>query len=261
MYVDMPPSQLKDIHASIDLELPYQVAFTANNQIIVSQSTKVTIIDGNNHTEFRKEDSYNGYHSTGIAAAKDGSVFVAYDKPCIVKYNQQGQKECETIDTIIGERQLQRPGRIKLSKDETSLYVCDRGNERVVIFDTNLNPIRVFADGGQLVDIAFGTDNHVYLSDKNRNTIFMYTSDGQLKAGFGESMLKAPRGLLIHSGHLYVSDRNNARIAVFETTSGEHKLITTFGSVETLHDCGSLTMDRNGNIYVCNERGNNICVF
>lgn len=260
IYVDMPPSLLNDVHTSIELELPYQAAFIANNQIIVSQSTKITIIDGDNHTEFHKEDSHNCYRSSGIATAKDGSVFVAYDKPCIVKYNHQGQKVCETTDTKIGEQQLQRPGRIELSKDEASLFVCDRGNERVVVFDTNLNPIRVFATGGQMVDIAFGADDHVYLSDKNRNTIFMYTSDGQPKASFGESILKAPRGLLIHSGHLYVSDRTNGRIAVFETSS-EHKLVTTFGSTEILHDCGSLIMDRNGYIYVCNERGNNICVF
>ena len=260
MYIDMPPSQFKEIHRSIGLDLPYQAAFTANNQMIVSQSAKVTLIDGDNHTEFCKENSHNGYHSTGIAAAKDGSVYVAYDKPCIVKYNLQGQKVCETIDITVDDRQLQRPGRIELNKDESSLYVCDRGNERVVIFDTNLNPIRVFAEGGQLVDIAFGDDNHVFLSDKNKNTILMYTSNGRPKYKFGESILKAPRGLLIHSSHLYVSDRNNARIAVFES-SGEHKLVATFGTVETLHDCGSLTMDRNGYIYVCNERGNDICVF
>ena len=262
MYVSMPPSQFKDIHKSIDLDLPYQAAFTANNQIIVSQSEKVTLIDGNNHVEFRKEDTYNGYHSTGIAAAKDGSIFIGYDKPCIVKYNLQGQRECETTDIKFDNRQLQRPGRIEFNKNETYLCVCDRGNERVVVFDTDLNPIRVFAEGGQLVDIAFGADNHVYLSDKNRNTIYMYTGNGEPKASFGQSILKAPRGLLIHSGHLYVSDRNNARIAVFES-SGEHKLVTTFGTVEKLHNCGSLTMDRNGYIYmyVCNERGNDICVF
>ena len=261
MYVSMPPSQFKDIYKSIDLDLPYQAAFTANNQIIVSQSEKVSLIDGNNHVEFRKEDTHNGYHSSGIAAAKDGSIFIAYyDKPCIVKYSLQGQRVCEMTDIEFDNRQLQRPGRIELNKDETNLYVCDRGNERVVIFDTDLNPIRVFAQGGQLVDIAFGANDHVYLSDKNRNTIFMYTGDGQLKASFGQLILNAPRGLLIHNSHLYVSDRNNARIAVFES-SGEHKLVTTFGTVEILRDCGSLTMDRNGYIYVCNERGNDICVF
>jgi hypothetical protein len=257
IYVSMPPSQIKDICTSIDLDLPYQAAFTANNQTIVSQSAKITLVDGNNHVEFRKEDTHNGHHSTGIVAAKDGSIFVAYDKPCIVKHNLQGQRECETADINFDNRPLQRPGRIKLNKDETHLYVCDRGNERVVVFDTNLNPVQIFAKGGQLVDIAFGADDHVYLSDKNRNTIFMYTGDGQQKASFGKSVLKAPRGLLIHSDHLYVSDRNNARIAVFEL-SGEHKLVATFGTQETLHDCGSLTMDRNGYIYVCNERGNNI---
>ncbi len=260
MYVSMPPSQIKDIYTSIDLDLPYQAAFTANNQIIVSQSAKVMLVDGNNCTEFLKEDTHNGYHSTGIAAAKDGSIFIVYDKPCIVKYNLQGQKQCETIDIKFDNLLLQRPGRIKLNKDETNLYVCDRGNERVVVLDTSLNPIRIFAKGGQLVDIAFGADDHVYLSDKNRNVISMYTGDGQPKSSFGESILKAPRGLLIHSGHLYASDRNNARIAVFEL-SGEHKLVATFGTQETLHDCGSLTMDRNGYIYVCNERGNDICVF
>ena len=261
LYVEMPPTQLKDTCWSIELELPYQAVFVANNQIIVSQSAKpakITLLDGENRIEFCKQDSHKNFHPSGIAAAKDGSVFVAYDKPCIVKYNHKGQKVCETTNTKFSEHQLKRPGRIELSKDEVYLYVCDRGNERIVIFNTSLHPIKVFADGGQFVDIAFGEDdNIIYLSNKNKNEILKYTSSGQLKDRIGTSILKAPRGLLIHRGHIYVSDRNNARIAVFEST-GDHKLVTTFGN---LHDCGSLTIDTNGYIYVCNERGNDIHAF
>ena len=260
LYIEMPPTQLKDACWSIEIELPYQVVFAPNHRMIVSQSAKpakITQLEGENRTEFCKEDSHKKFHPSGIAAAKDGSVFVAYDKPCIVKYNFEGQKVCETTNTNFCEQQLKRPGRIELSRDEAYLYVCDRGNERVVIFDRNLHPIKIFADKGQFVDIAFSEDNNIYLSDKNKNEISKYTSDGRVLGHIGKSVLKAPRGLLMHRGHLYVSDRNNARIAVFES-SGDHKLVATFGSV---HDCGSLTIDSNGYIYVCNERGNDIHVF
>ena len=266
IYVDMPHSQLKDTCRLIKLELPYQAVFMSDNQMIITQTTKpakLTLMDGDNCKEFCKDDSHKSYHSTGIAAAKDGSVFVVYDKPCIVKYNQEGQKVCETTNIKVGEQELKRPGRLQLSKNEMNLFVCDRGNERIVIFDTNLNPIEVFAHGGLYADIAFGDDGHVYLSDKNRNAILKYMYGGQvqaLAARIGESILKAPRGLLMHKGHLYVSDRNNSRIAVFETT-GDHKLVTTFGTSQNLYDCGSLTIDRNGYIFVCNERGNDIHVF
>ena len=259
LYVDMPPSQLKDVCRPIKLDLPYQVILTSDNKMIVSQSVKpakIMVIDRDtcNQREFCKEEDY---YPTGIAAANDGSVFVAYDKPCIVKYNHQGEKVCETTDIMFGEQQLKRPGRIELSKDEVYLYVCDRGNERVVIFNTKLEPVKVFADQGRFSDISFAEeDDHVYMSDKNKNIICKYTSDGRPLGFIGESILKAPRGLLVHRGHLYVSDRNNARIAVFEST-GDHKLVTTFGN---FHDCGSLTIDRNGYIYVCDERSNEIYV-
>ena len=257
LYVDMPPSRIKDVCRSIKLDLPYQMVLTPENKMIVSQSVKpakIVVIDGDNPREFCKKEDY---YPTGIAAAKDGSVFVAYDKPCIVKYNHEGEKMHETTDTTFDGQQLKRPGRIELRKDQMYLYVCDRGNERVVIFNINLEPVRVFATQGRFSDISFAEDDdHVYMSDKNKNTILKYASNGQLLDRIGESILKAPRGLLIHRGHLYVSDRNNARIAVFESF-GNHRLVATFGN---FHDCGSLTMDRNGYIFVCDERSNEIYV-
>ena len=259
LYVDMPPSQLKDVCRSIKLDRPYQVVLTSDNKMIVSQSVKpakITAIDGDNHSEFCKGEDY---YPTGIAAAKDGSVYIAYDKPCIAKYDRHGEKVCETTESgiMFGEQGIKRPGRIELSKDEMCLYVCDRGNERVVIFNTSLDPIKVFADQGRFSDISFAEDDdHVYVSDKNKNVILKYTSNGQLLERIGESILKAPRGLLVHRGHLYVADRDNARISVFESMDG-HKLVTTFGN---FHDCGSLTMDRNGYILVCDERSNKIYV-
>jgi DNA-binding beta-propeller fold protein YncE len=259
LYVDMPPSQLKEVCRSIKLDLPYQVVLTSDNKMIVSQSVKpakITVIDGDRHSEFCKREDY---YPTGIAAAMGGSVYVAYDKPCIVKYSRHGDKVRETTesDLVFGVQQLKRPGRIELSKDEMYLYVCDRGNECVVIFNTSLDPIKIFTDQGRFSDISFAEeDDHVYVSDKNKNVILKYASNGQLLDRIGESILKAPRGILVHRGHLYVADRNNARISVFNSM-GDHKLVATFGN---FHDCGSLTMDRNGYIFVCDERSNKIYV-
>ena len=200
----------------------------------------------------------NMYHLTGIAVAKEeGSVFVAYDKPCsIVKYDQHGRVQCETYCKD-SNNQLKRPGRIELTEDESELYVCDRGNERVVIFDTNLKLKRVFPLQGLMSGVAFGVFNGeqlVFLSDKNKNIIYKCRSNGEVIACLGESILKAPRGLLIKDGYIYVSDRNNSRIVVFEGTTNQ----ATFGHI---HDCGSITVDRNGYIYVCSERDNQIHVF
>ena len=266
VYVDMPPMQLNKIARSIEVELPYQAVITSNNQLIVSQSTnpaKITIIDGASHKEFRKEDSYNCYHPAGIAAASDGSVYVVYGEHYIVKYSQEGDKLHEVINAELGEYQLKRPGRIQLNKDETHLYVCDRGHERVVVFNAqNLEPVQVFADQGQYAGIAFGDENDVYLSDKHRNVVLKLINGQQHQVHIGESLLKAPRGLLIKNGYLYVADHNNTRIVVFEST-GDHKQVAVFGTEEgeSLHDCGSLTVDKDGYIYVCNERGNRIHVF
>ena len=266
LFVNMPPWKLKDVTHSIELKCnPYQAAFTPAGHMIVSRSekpAKITVIDKEVQREFCNEDSHNNYLPTGIATAKDGSVYIAYDKPCIVKYDQQGQKVCETNPLLkFNDLQLKRPGRIELSKDCVHLYVCDRGNERVVVYNSSLDPVKVFAEQGQFAGIAFGEENYVYLSDKSKNIILECTSDGKLHSHFGGSVLKAPRGILMHNGHLYVSDRNNAQIVVFDVSTGDHKVVTMFGSRGDIHDCGSLTADRNGYIYVCNERGNQIQVF
>ena len=266
--VHIPPSKLNDRVHSIELKMPYQVAFMpTTGQMIVSQSgnttvCKITLIGGDSQTEFRKEDLHKNDLPTGIAVAKDGSVYIAYDKPCIVKYDQQGHKVTETDANFkLKGIQLKRPGRIELSRDDRQLFVCDRGNERVVVLDSSLNAVEVFAEKGLYSGIAFGEDNHVYLSDKSKNIICIYMHAGVQLTQFGNLVLKAPRGLLIHNGHLYVSDRNNYRIVVFDISTVDHKLVATFGTKETIYDCGSLTADSNGYIYVCDERGDRIHVF
>lgn len=207
LYVDMPPSKLEDTDEKIELDLPYQAALMESNQIIVSQSSKISIYDGNSCTEFHTEGSPNGHHSTGIATGKDGSVFVAYDKPCIVKYDHQGKKVCETTNIKFGEHHLQRPGRIELSRDGTQLYVCDRGNERVVVFDSDLAPADVLDRYGQFADITFGEeDDYVYLSDKNKNVVLKYTGDGKLVAF--NTYIKIMRVLIMSNGRLYAVIHN-----------------------------------------------------
>lgn len=268
----LPPTEILTLDEKprcFDFKQPYQIAFTSNDDLLVVESMhygRVIIVREDSlprDSEFRKSvpepDKLN--NPQGIATAADGSVYILYDtsasKKSIVKYNQDGESVGEFSDK---KSQLKRPGRMKFQEGKNLLYVCDRGRNCFQVFDSELNFLSILGVEERLyADVAFGDDDTMYLSCKAGNSVCKFDKNGKELLHIGKKDLLAPRGLLYLNGRLYVADRNNKRIAVFATV-GDHRLVHCLTD-ERCRDPGSIVADKDGKLYICDERGGHVFVF
>ena len=258
------PIKIKDSASRcLNLTQPYQIAFTSRGELLVIESSingRVLKIHDNSCIqlqEFRGKGAHLDYRPQGIATAADGSVYILYDRgSLIVKYNQDGEI---VEEHKYEESELKRPGKIKFNENNNELYVCDRGNQRFQVYDSNLNLKRSFAKGRLYSDIAFGSHGVMYLSHKQGTSVYVFNQEERLIGQIGEQKLRTPRGLLYQDDYLYVVDRDNERIAVFETT-GNCQLVHSFTD-EKFSDPGSIVSDRDGRLYICDERCGQVFIF
>ncbi|GIT02223.1 MAG: hypothetical protein CM1200mP27_08480 [Chloroflexota bacterium] len=74
--------------------------------------------------------------------------------------------------------------------------------------------------------MAVGDDGNVYVSDRDNNRIQVFDSQGKFLRkwggfGSGDGELRWPQGIAIsNDGNVYVSDRGNDRIQVFDLQGG-----------------------------------------
>lgn len=269
-FVEHHPTKLKKpVDCIKGLESPYGAAFNYNGDLLVTQTTAIGII----RKEERGGYSLNSVHGldhmqhpTGIATNEKLSCTYVTDSggDCVMKYTNWNW-ECVSY-TRGHPEEFRRPGRVKISPDQ-KLYICDRGNDRIQVFDRDLKFVKMFEteeEFGRPVDIAFDDTGHIYVSDLNRNQILKFTSQGVLKLaignhGSGPGELSSPRGLYIHKNFIYVNERDNQRVSVFSTISGE--FVTMFGTEPKILNPASIIADEDGFLYLCDEEGNCVFVF
>ena len=127
-------------------------------------------------------------------------------------------------------------GFIKIINDK--LYVCDCGNYRVQILNTELKYVYSFGCYGD-GDVQFNKPNgiaqdgagNLYVSDSKNNHVQVFDCKGQFlstfsKMGAASEQIKFPSGICVGSDQfVYVCDTGNKCVSVFKT-SGE---FVTFG--------------------------------
>ena len=140
--------------------------------------------------------------------------------------------------------------------DNQSLYVCDTGNCRVLLFDTDLNYLRAFNLTGKptSVDVRNGK-MYVCINELN-GYIEVLTMNGVSLHKIRHRKLKKPLTAKVYNNLLYVTDYRRGCVAVF-TLDGDR--VGSFGNGQLFQPEG-LAMDNDGYFYVSNNR-KNILVF
>ena len=152
------------------------------------------------------------------------------------------------------------------------VYVCDSHNDRILVFDLDLNFIGSIGSYGKRrgefnepCDGKFDTAGNMYVADSDNNRVQVMDSNGQFVREFGlegEGKLKCPSALHIADKYVYVSDNNHHRIVVYETSG---QFVTSFGREGqregefTHHSC--ITSCADGFIYVCDSSNNRVQIF
>ena len=284
MFVQHPPTQLGTSVRTIDLGVkPFYIAVGEKGELFVTEhwGRQYTVLDAQGQRVITMGSERDPQLGFGIATDGEGNVYVASGHGSIAsahkmqKFNRYGQlvKSIGKWGRSPGEFDYPRGVRYY----NHQVYVCDNGNGRVQVFDSNLNFVLSFGtnnDGpGQLKgprDIDFDAQGNIYVLDfvvnQLSDRVQVFSEDGQYLCHFGEwpgeGDLQHPEGLCVSGDYVYVTEKSNANVSVFHT-SGE--FVHSFGErgsgrSELKHPRG-IAIDRDGFVFVCDSGNSCIQVF
>ena len=263
------PKQLgHPVRTVTGLEMPYGIAFTNREEMIVSEcgADRLSILD----TRGQKIRTFGSHGDSphqmigpkGIATDDSGTIYVSsYHK--LQKFTSTGE--------LIGQRggkegEFDVPRGLTLR--DNLVYVCDRNNNRIQVFDLDLNFVRSIGSRGSgrgefdaPFDVQFDTAGNMYVAEWRNGRVQVMDSSGRFIREFGRGKLSAPSGLLIADKYVYVSD-NGCCIVVYDT-SGQY--VTSFGRLGRnegeFRGPFCITSCVDGFIHVCDSRNNRVQIF
>ena len=145
------------------------------------------------------------------------------------------------------------------------LYVCDSRNDRVQIFDLNLNFKRSFGKTGTgkgqfnfPADVNFDLSDNIFVTDMKNNRIQIFSCTERHIRTINVDQIFKPVNLFIHDKTIYVTDCGHHIVWVMDT-AGDSSVIANFGNGYLLEPEG-ITMDEAGLVYVTSDESK-IVVF
>lgn len=149
----------------------------------------------------RGNDSLHFDKPTDIAITKDGSFYVSdgYGNSRVIKFSAIGKYLFEWGKKGDKESEFNIPHGVSLD-DNGNVYVADRENNRVQIFDSTGKFIKQFSDNsfGTICAVAFdnlksklfAADDFTFLKVKHRGSdVFVFDTTGKVQTRFGRSGL------------------------------------------------------------------------
>ena len=272
------PTQLgSPVRNVMDLNGPYVIAFSSHDEMIVSEKGGhlVSVFDVKRQrvrTFGSKGDKPEQMISpSGIAVDDADNIYVSSEHK-LQKFTSSG----ELIKCIGRTQRSSKEGEFNdpcsVTIHSSQVYVCERDNHRVQVFDLDLNFIGSIGSHGwgrgefdHPEDVAFDIAGNMYVVEFSTDRVQVMDSSGQFIRMFGqegEGKLRGPTALHIADKYAYVSDRSNHRIAVYETSG---RYVTSFGrrgmgegafwSPYCITSCVSVC------IYVCDYGNDRVQVF
>ena len=202
----------------------------------------------------------------GIATDDSGNIYVSsLDK--LQKFTSTGE-----LIKCVG-RKGGKEGEFNVPRGLTLrdnlVYVCDGNNNRIQVFDLDLNFVRSIGLRGSgrgefdaPSDVKFDAAGNMYVAECGNERVQVMDSSGRFIREFGQGKLSGPSGLLIADKYVYVSDVRGDCIVVYET-SGQY--VTSFGRFGENEGefCGPfcITSCVDGFIHVCDAWNNRVQIF
>ena len=172
--------------------------------------------------EVTGDDETHFARPTDLAFLPDGTFYVAdgYVNSRVVKFNEHGEYLMEWGSAGTGPGQFQLVHSVKVDADRR-VYVADRRNGRIQIFDQNGRFLEMWDGMAQPSHIVVAQDQTVWMSDPTLNRLVQFSLGGLRLTHWGASgsypgAFSNPHHFDVDGeGNLYVADYANYRVQKF----------------------------------------------
>ena len=231
------PKQLgHPVRTVTGLVAPYGIAINNREEMIVSECRahrlSILVTRGQKIRTFgsRGDSPHQMIQPAGIATDDSGNIYVSSEHK-LQKFTSTG----ELIKCVGGKggKEGEFDDARGLTLRDNLVYACDRKNNRIQVFDLDLNFVRSIGSRGSgrgefdaPFDVKFDTAGNMYVAGWSNERVQVMDSSGRYIREFGRGKLSRPSALLIADKYVYVSDFSGCCIVVYET-SGQY--VTSFG--------------------------------
>ena len=264
------PKQLgHPVRTVTGLEFPYGIAFNNREEMIVSECRghRLSILNTRGQKIRTLGSHGDSPHQmigpAGVATDDSGNIYVS-SRHKLQKFTSTGE-----LIKCVGQRggkegEFNVPRGLTLR--DNLVYVCDRNNDRIQVFDLDLNFVRSIGSRGSgrgefdaPFDVKFDTAGNMYVAEWGNERVQVMDSSGQFIREFGQGKLSTPSALLIADKYVYVSDYSGHCIVVYET-SGQY--VTWYGGNDGEFSCPfCITSCVDGFIHVCDCGNGRVQIF
>lgn len=217
--------------------------------------------------------SFDIVYTTDIGVNKTGHTYVTdFDNNNIKVYNSTGTLLFDFGSPGSGDGQFNSPFGLALDS-QGNVYVADRGNSRVQIFDGAGNYVsKVGASGDHSLsapmDVAVDSAQNIYVADGRLGVVRVFDSTGDFvrdigSAGLDAGQFRGASDVIVDkaTGNIYVAD-GNLRVQVFDETG---KFLKVFADLRSERLCTfsiyGIAIDSAQNVYVVCDVASKIMVF
>lgn len=211
-----------------ELRAPHDVTFDVDGRLLVADSGNDRIVtyrvNGTGGT-FIEEVVAGLASPEGVAAARDGTVYVTNVRSHDVVAIKNGKRVAHVGGSGRGPNQFDRPHDVAVAPNGR-VYVADPGNNRIQVLSPNLDFIEELVgppfDFDEPKYIAIDAHGWLYVADENNNQVKIFDSDrrpveviGTGTRGRGGGMFYQPEGVEVRGDRLWIADTYNDRIVLF----------------------------------------------
>jgi DNA-binding beta-propeller fold protein YncE len=187
----------------------------------INQEGRILMVLGRKGQAGMNQNRFN--YPADVAVAPSGDFYVAdgYRNSRVVKYNRDGKFLLEWGKKGTGPGEFNVVHTIVLD-DQGRVYVGDRENRRVQIFDSNGKFLQQWTHVGSPWGLDITPDRkHILLADGYNNRILLLNLEGQIQGALGNFGHSASEFIHAHAiaaaanGDIYVAEAENWRIQKF----------------------------------------------
>jgi DNA-binding beta-propeller fold protein YncE len=166
------------------------------------------------------KDQFNKPADVGFGSA--GEIYVAdgYGNSRVVKFSKEGNYLLEWGKKGKGEGEFNLPHALRID-DRGRVYVGDRENNRIQVFDADGKFLAQWKDTGAPFGLFLTPDKHMLLADGRANRAKVLDLEGKALGHWGEKGARAgqfnfPHGICMDSrGAVYVAEIDGQRVQKF----------------------------------------------